>query len=190
VRESEAPGSHVDDHEDAVDDVAQRMRFREPEVALRIEKCVDGRRDGAAAAVTEHHDELHRPGEVIGGVTQAAEPFGAEAVAGNAHDEEIVGAFVEEELHGNARVGASEDGGERALRRPPGFSARHADVARIEMDLAPGDAASLRFGDQRRDRPAALGEPRPGLFGIGRPRASRVDVAVVAIRDLDGHFTP
>ena len=106
---------------------------------------------------------------MIGRVLEAAETFRAEAVAGHANDEKIVGTLVEDELDRYTRVGAAQDRREGPLRRCAGSLARDPEIARVHRNHALHDPVALGCRiEQRGDRPAALVEPSPSLVRVRR----------------------
>lgn len=79
----------------------------------RLGGMVDGGLDGTALAVSEDEDQLDI--EVIDPVFDAGGDVGVGDVAGDADDEEVAEALVEEEFRRHAGVGAAEDDGEGVL---------------------------------------------------------------------------
>ena len=94
---------------DAVDDVLQVGRDRS---RLPLE-LLEGGLDRAALGVTHHDDQL-RPERFRGELDRADERW-RDDVAGDANDEEVAEALIEDELRGCAGVRATEDDGEGSL---------------------------------------------------------------------------
>jgi hypothetical protein len=69
--------------------------------------------DGAAAIMTEHHDERHP--EHRNTVFEAGDHLGSADVAGDPADKDMADALVEDELDGHTGVGTGQDGRERLL---------------------------------------------------------------------------
>ncbi len=103
------PQESGDRRADALDDRAQvpRLVFRPPAQLL------DRRGDGAALGVAEHDDKAHV--KALGGELHAADLRRRDDVAGDADDEQIPEALVEDEFGRHARVRAAEDDGEWLL---------------------------------------------------------------------------
>ena len=74
---------------------------------------LDGGLDGSAIGVAEDEDDLGS--EDGGAVFEAADDFRRYDVTGDAGDEDVSDGLVEDDLDGQARVGAGEDGGEGLL---------------------------------------------------------------------------
>src|SRR5437762_330705 len=68
---------------------------------------------GAATFVAEDHEQ--GGSDVRGGVLQAAGDLGGEDIAGDADDEKLAQTRVENQFRSDARIAATEDGGEGAL---------------------------------------------------------------------------
>ena len=174
------------DDEQPVEDGAQAVVGREPEIGPRIEEHVDGGRDRAAAAVPEDDDQLEALAQVIGRVIEAAEDLGAETVARDADDEEVVRPLVEDELDRHSCVRAAQHGSVGRLLRGLSVARRDAEIAGVDRDHALRSAVAVReTGEQRRDRPTAFVEALAGGFRVDRTRARDGIRAVVAIGELD-----
>ena len=95
----------------AIDDRPQvpRLVLRRP--LQRFER----RQNRAALRMAEHDDEPRAV--ALGGELDAADLRRRDDVAGDADDEEIAEALIEHDLGRHARVGTSEDDGERRLPR-------------------------------------------------------------------------
>jgi hypothetical protein len=91
--------------------------------------------------VTQHHDQ--RCAKALGGKFHAADLRGGDDISGNADDEEITQALVENDLCRYARVGASENDGERFLAfgelTPPTLSVEYCTATNI------GDESAVSF---------------------------------------------
>ncbi len=133
---------------------------------------IDRGSDRAAAAVAQH-DSGGKPTKVGCGVAQAAQHLGPQHVAGNAHDEQVVRAFAEQQFQRHARVRATQDRGIGALARlaPP---LGKPDITRIDRDLLPRRAILRQRIEQRREREVAGLQPRAGGSGIGGTAAIRI----------------
>jgi hypothetical protein len=105
------------DKKQAIQDTAQRMLGRERQVVAGVQEHINCRRQGATSAVAQHHDELQAATKVLNRVLDASKHLGAQAIAGDANDEEIVRPLVEDQLDGYAGVGASQNGSKRTLFR-------------------------------------------------------------------------
>ena len=108
--------------------------------------------DRAALRVAEHDDQPRA--EALGGELDAADLRRRDDVAGDADDEQVAQALVEDDLGRHARVGAAEDDRERLL---PGGEPRRAwlatrPAAHVRDEAAVALAQSLERvagGDQR-----------------------------------------
>ena len=111
---------------------------------------------------------------MVEGVVQAAAHVVAERVAGDAHDEQIVGAFVEDQFDRNARVGAAEDRGKGSLLQRIRAGRQQAQIARIDRDDStrrPG--AFIEIGEEFRKGPVAVVQPQLRRIGVAGPLARR-----------------
>jgi hypothetical protein len=92
-----------------------------------------GRISSSSVADTAHtgvaqHDDERRP-EPLGGELDAADLRGRDDIAGNADDEQVAEALVEDDLRRHPRVGTAEDDGERFLTERQLMPARLASRA-------------------------------------------------------------
>jgi hypothetical protein len=76
-------------------------------------ELVERGEDGAALRVAEHDDEPRA--ELLGGVLDAPDLRGRDDVPGDADDEEVAEPLIEDDLSGDARVGAAENDRVRRL---------------------------------------------------------------------------
>ena len=105
----------MDDDEQAIENIAQRMALGKREINLRLEKNIDSGRYGPAAAVPQDDDKLQAATEVIERVPEAAEYFAAEAIASDTDDEQVIRALIEYQLDRDACVRAAKHRGKGAL---------------------------------------------------------------------------
>ena len=69
--------------------------------------------DGAAAGVTQHDHQTRS--KLLGGEFNAADLGRRDDVAGDANHEQIAEALVEDDFHGHARIGTTQNGGKGLL---------------------------------------------------------------------------
>lgn len=114
--------------------------------------------DSATFGVAENDDQVGV--KVFDGVFDTADSLVGDDVAGDADDEEIADALIEEEFGGNPGIGTTEDDGERVLTFGDfgstdggliGVGERVFDVALVPFNqalesLVGGDAGGLGFG--------------------------------------------
>src|SRR5438093_12651382 len=98
----------MDHDQQAIENIAQAMLVGEREIGFRLEKDVDRGRHSTAAAVPENYDQLHAACKMVDRILEAAQHFGAQTVPRNTDDEQLVRAFVEDQLERHARIGAPE----------------------------------------------------------------------------------
>jgi hypothetical protein len=136
--------------------------------------------------MAEHHDELEAAAQVIDRILEAAEDFGAETIPGDADDEEIIGALVEDQLDRHSGVRATEHGSIGTLLRGALFAGRKPQIAWVDRDDPPRCSRSiLEVAEERGDRPASRVEAIPRLRGVRRTPAHRRFAAIVPIGDFD-----
>ena len=135
------------------------MQTREIWSPSRFEEGVDRRRQRAAAAVSEDHNQPQRLPEMLDRVAQTAERIGAEPVAGHANDEELVRALAEQKLD---------------RRRGRTRSPSHPPRRRCQ---APKKKSPLSFVPTFR-----AGEPSPGLVEPPENAAGLADLYAAIVR--------
>ena len=129
-----------------------RTRFDDRAQVARLllggpRQLLERRLDGAALRVAEHHDET-RP-EPLGGELHAAHLRRRHDVAGDADDEEIAEALIEDDLRRHPRVGAAEDDGERflVLRQRAAGAIQHGQAGRESLVTGAQPVERLRRGN-------------------------------------------
>ena len=124
---------------------------------------------------------------MIDGVVQAAAHIVAQRVAGDAHDEQVIGTFVEDQFDRNPCIGAPEDRGKRSLLQRSGAGRQQAQIVRIDRDDSTRSPRSfLETGEQFSKGPVAIIQPQSSRVGVVGPLAQRSFGAVVAVGDFDG----
>ena len=103
----------------------------------------DRGRNLAAARMPHHDDERHA--EMGGRVLQARDSQIVEEVAGRPHDEQVPEPLIENELRGNPRIRARDDGREGILPL-------------LEHFLPTARVLPRMLGDPRREPPISLDE--------------------------------
>src|SRR5262249_52957793 len=105
----------LDDEQRPIENAAKRMLVRQRQIVSRVQKNVDGRREGGASAVAQHNDKLEAAAQILNRILQTAKHFPAQPISCNTDYKKIVGSLVENELHRNTGIRAAQNGGERSL---------------------------------------------------------------------------
>ena len=122
--------------------------------------------DRAARVVAEHDDE--REVEHADAELERAEHAGVDDVAGRADDEEVAEALVEDDLRGDARVGAAEEDRERVC-----LAAIRCRKCTSWCGWARSSAMNLALPAAARARPPrACGAASPAVCGAARSRST------------------
>jgi hypothetical protein len=164
----------LDDSQQAIKDIAERVLGGEWQVVAGVEEDVDCRGQRPTSAVSQDDDKLQTAAQVFHGIFQAAEHLGAETVPGHAHDEKVIRPFAEDKLDWHSSIRASENGRERMLRRPSRF-------ARQETQSRGSTGTMWRI------KPASSGRPRRSAANDRVPSFNRCRAASLFIgRGLPG----
>jgi hypothetical protein len=104
--------------------------------------------------MAQYGNDLDAAAQVLDSISEAAEHFVAQGVAGDANDKQVIGAFVEDELNRDARIRASENRSERALFRTGFALYRDPQILRIDIDDALCDGIVVIQGIEQRCKSA------------------------------------
>ncbi|HTI79376.1 MAG TPA: hypothetical protein VL614_02875, partial [Acetobacteraceae bacterium] len=178
------------DNQLPIENAAERMVGDQWQISRRVEKGIDRGGEGAAAAVAEDDDQSQAALQMLDGVAQASQYIVAKAIAGDTDHEEVVGAFIENEFDRHSRVRAAQHGRKRTMPRLS-FSGYQAEILRIDLDNAVGDAVILGpTFEECCERAVAFVQPMLCRVGIGRTRAKHTARPTVSIGDFDGFHDP
>ena len=106
----------------------------ERQIVTRVQEHVYCRRQGAASAMAQRNDKLEAATEVLDRIPQASEYFCAEAVARNAHYEQIVRPFIKNEFYWHTCIRAAQNSREGPLLRHCASARCEAQITQINRD--------------------------------------------------------
>jgi len=139
---------------DAIDDRAQITGLLARGPGELLQGCVNG----AAVGMAQHHHQARA--ESLGRELDAAHLRRGDDVAGNADDEQVAQPLIKHDLRGHARVGATEDDGERLLADGQLAPPRPA-LTRLEAELVDEAAVAVAQGSSAAVPESSAWESRP-----------------------------